>query len=548
LESWRTLAASPWIEWAQSSLDDAAFAGLDPADGTGFDLPDPLDRKLPDMTFQGERFPQAIQKVLTSAGTHTWRLDYVATGDTSKPYVSRVRFCPVGYTAAFAGAGIDVPLLRGGDADDPNTAHDFALRESAAEVCESVLVEGAPVHVETAVTWDNTDASTIAASALKPAWSNPHIYNSAAGETAAYNEQTAFMYCVNGGTSSGSPGQWAKYPAKQGDVLSPSSWLNADGASGRPFAFARTLRAIALARQQWPRVFRAWRLDTAQLGTALSGYGSAFSSVLTYPRLRAARPILAEQLQFFIYDILGGQEEANWTNEKYPIRVQIKMTADTDYHEVPQDVALRVTGDGLIWLDNLAEAADDQDHCVYAGSLLRPTGVSLKKVRLNVAMPMDHRVQAYKAGAADKSVMAAAFRSALSGPPVLYVDSPDAYREDHQVASSPSGNSTYWSGTDGTGSANAPLSRILPPGSEQKNAEYAATRRLVSVQSPHRSSSWSMIGIRPEFRAGVFLGKVKVLEAEADDADYVINGPVEVVTFDFANQETRIGNVLTVRT
>jgi len=516
-DHWRCLYGQSRLVWDLASI--TGMVGVDPATKEI----DPLDRKLPDMSFRGMAMLSAIDKTLEAVGTHGMRLAY----QEAKSYVE---FYPRGYSGLQAGRGIDIPLQRSGDADDIHTAFDFSLNEDANETHEAVLVEGDVVRVETRVKFIGT--STITASSLVPAWTTA--------------EELAFKQMIIGNNTA-TEGTWAKFPATQGDTTY-ANMLSADGASGRPYAKPRTYAAIALARMHFPRVFMAYRLQFHKSGSdqneimnnALTGRGAVvdgtyqgdFSDQNAYPRLKCTRPILPEQLQYLLRDMSTGSAIENMLRTQYPIRIQVGPS-DGVMVEASHAAGIAVTDDGLIWLQGLGETINAEQDCLYSGDYTSaPLAMARKRVWMNVAFPMDHRVFGYKdIGGVEASIFDEDYAATAYGLPLLYVDSGEAYREHHQVASHPTSSSTF-EGDDGT----APVGRILMPGSERVNAAHAADRKLAYSRHPRRSSTWRMIGIRPEYKAGTWVHDV-VLKGEGS---YRIEAPIGRVTFDFVKQETVI--------
>ena len=518
-KSWRSLHNSRRLVWDTDSLQ---ISGQDSQ--TQFD---PLDRKMPDVAFRGEKVLGAIDKTLKAAGTHGLRIQYTALSPTS--WRSRVQFYPKGYT----GLRDDevrrkvIPLQRSGSPVDINTAFAFNMHEDADEIAEAVLVEGAPVQVETSITFTNPTASDYAATSdgLKPAWTRA--------------QETAFLQGINGGAGPG-PGTYAKYPSVQGSTTLD---LTADGGGSpaRALAFARTEAAQALLRQCYPTVFRAFYADSAQI-TALFGLDAQYLGVDEYPLLLTARQIYDEQLQFALERVSGLFSGDSRIQKNFPVRIEVWGAADSAYHDVAFTKGLQQDGNSLIWLDGLADPVSGEPDSIIDGDLITdPLNVVLKKIRMNVAMPMDHRVLGYAEVDNSVSELDPGLATDLGGPPLDYIDSPDAYHEKHQFDSSPAAFAKFYAGEN---VVTTPLNRLLPPGSEQPHAEYAARRRLDVSRFPKRQSSWQMIGIRPEFRAGDWIDKVKMVNAVDSESDFDINAPIETVTYDFIDQRTVLGGLI----
>ncbi len=136
------------------------------------------------------------------------------------------------------------------------------------------------------------------------------------------------------------------------------------------------------------------------------------------------------------------------------------------------------------------------------------------------------------------------YRNQLGGPPMVYVDSPDAYHEGHQVNSVPTDFTKFYGGVDGEQLLDVPLRRLLPPGSEQPAAQFAAERKLFSMQNPERNSVWRIIGIRPEFQEGMWINQVRNINSDFDELNTDIDAPLNSVLFDFMAQETALNGVM----
>ncbi|MFQ5409628.1 MAG: hypothetical protein ACE5FI_14560 [Anaerolineales bacterium] len=517
-EHWRSLYGSTRLGWELQEILD--LHGIDPAAGA---TTDPLDRKMPDISFQGQALGLALQRTLAVTGTHDLRLRYEQTAMGGKSYLE---ISPTGYTAAYAGQGTEIRIKRGGAADDVNTAYDFQLHEDASKLRESVLVEGDVVKVEGRM-------SSTGDLRLVSGWSA--------------DEETAFKRVINGGDGAGN---YAKIPPTQGAAYDANTWVDADGTNGRPYALKRSAEAANLARQLYPAVYKAFYLDTSKLSDLLDGQGDEFKNdSQKYPRLnvKGARPILATQLQYIQRDMSSGEDVANLLREQYPVRITVNTGGQGS--DVLYSVGLRVTGDGRIWIDNLSESVNNQYSCLYAGDYeSNPMGMSIKPFRINAATVMDHRVFGYKSISYAATELADSFYAgssyaAMDGLPMQYIDSPEAYREHHQVDSYPAGNDSYYGGADGSVLSTAPLTRIVPPGSERKHAEYAAERKLALTRHVYRASSWKLVGIRPEYRAGLWISKITPIGGDSSDTPYLVEAPLLRVTWDFSAQTTICGGL-----
>lgn len=543
-QHWRSISQSgePDQENTRRLVWDLAtvtgMKGVDPMQGN---QPDPLDRKLPDMTFQGGMLGGAIKKCLTAAGTHVLKLDLTQKdGDSDSPQdvrSSRIAFAPVGYSGAGTKTKELILATSGAASANPKTVYDFQVHEDATQCASGVLVEGDRPILETSLIYEgisNTDT-------LKPGW------------TAA--EETLFLTMIKGAIDPEPTayGLLAKMPEKQGD-LDPDNLVLANGSGQRPLVEGRTAEAVRLARMVLPNVFRAFYIDSGNLDTELHGVDGIYSDESDFPILKGEtnknksyRPILPTQEQFVSTSLAAADEEASRMLTKYPIRIRVKETGG-NWQESLYTNGLRVTPDGMIWLDGIGENIDAQEACIYEGALINNAdvlSVSLKDIKINCAMPMDHRLAGY-AESAVPDLDADYLNRAINGKPMLYVDSQGAYKEIHQVDSEPASTLEFKAPVenDSDKMITAPLTRYLPPGSEKKHAQYAAERKLAYTQHVVRKSSWRFPGIRLDYRPGEWIDKVSKRDASDETGVYVIYAPIESVKMDFEAGKTIIGGIV----
>lgn len=507
---WRSLSNSPNLEWPVDSLN---ISSVDLSQAY-----DPLDRKLADITIQGGTMANAIAQVLKAVGTHGLGIRH----DSDK---SRLFFYPKQIAQPEDGNDrLQINLFRSGEVDDVNTAFDFEVYDDVTELAESVLVEGSIIHVESEFEYDPDNPTTCT---IQPEW------------TAL--EQTAFLTGIKGTDVSGT--RYATYPKVQGDT-DTTAFLTADGSGGNLKVLAGSDEAVKLLRRCFPRVFRCFSISSANAWTAgiMKGIDNIYEGAELYPYLKIPRGVLLEQAQYFT-------ENFNRLLEKLPVRVKVKTAGvdDAKGHDVTEATGLRVTPDGRIWLEGLCDTIDGQVDCIYEPalqSIVEDSTLSnwkVKKFQLNARIPLDFRVQGYGFLDGKDRALDSALARELGGPLMQYVDSPDAYVEEHQKNSTPGPNKEYYQDDD---KLTAPLNRYLPPGSEVTHAEFAAQRKLATVGAPRKSSTWHMVGIRPEYRAGLWVQKIKMIGASGNDTDYDINAPIEQVTWDFLHQRTLVGGLI----
>lgn len=553
---WRSLlpkrsTVDPLFDWSYDSIKD--MVGLDAGEsGT-----DPLDRKMADMRFQGNALLQAISDTLTTAGTHDimftaqGSFDVVGGGDDqvgvfNGKATTLVEMFEVGKTATMNNQTTysAIPLMRSGrpsDLPNVNTAYDFQLSEDSTNTRMSCMVEGDVIRTETRVTIDN---------GLLKGWSPA--------------EETAFKQVIWGDTSSSTSGlKYAKYPTglnlTNSEIPAFSTWATADGTGGKELAYAYSAEAVQLARRLFPRVFRAFYIDSAdaEISAALDGFADKFADTSEFPQGQIVRPVLPNQLQYQLADLSAGGGVENSLGAQLPIRVTVKNVQPNATEEWVDAgwTSASMLGEGLFLID-LAEQLDSTPQCIYSGHLYR-TGdglplntldCALKDLRINLAMPMDHRVYGYQdtaskfssGGISDWLYVNANYAESTGGEFLQYIDSGSTYREEHQVDSYPVDDDPLL----------GVINRILPPGSEASNAQYAAQRRLYQSQRINRLSSWKMVGIRPEWKIGQWITQVDQIAVGTGGTigfignPYKINAPIRSLVFDFHEQDTTIGGLI----
>jgi hypothetical protein len=538
---WRSLTSNPWANWDYDVAWD--MQGWDSSGAQ-----DPLDKKMPDKTFRGQRMSLALKTALDIAGTHDLQLSYTIDSDTGLD-ISLVNFLPVGFSGGETAT--QIPCVMGGVLDRSLTVHDFDVNEDASDTPMSALVDGATIHVETTIA--NYDGATtggnLVPNALIPAWTTA--------------EELAFKQIITGKQAAGdSAALYASYPPEQGQTnwvtpvsggnVGTGAWVLADGVGDAPAIRALTPEAVQYAWTIFPRVYKAFTLDSGQLIDygIMAGVDDVYSDTNTWPVLIYNRPLLPSQLQFLVNNP-GGSSLANWLKEKYPIRMQYHITGDV-FYSVPDAPSIRTTGNGVIFFEGLDSNLNGREDCIYANDLFRDTFSCYgKSILLNAAMPMDHRVQG-TASVSDLQPPLAWFVDSFvnacggTGGILRYVDSPDAYHEDHQVWSSPAPVTAFIGGTTSPTNEPTPFNRLLPPGTEQPSAMFGAQRALYGNMNPERNSVWRVVGIRPSYRAGMWIDKVVmyVNGAEQVTQDYVISAPLGSVLYDFTSQETVLGGLL----
>jgi hypothetical protein len=222
---------------------------------------------------------------------------------------------------------------------------------------------------------------------------------------------------------------------------------------------------------------------------------------------------------------------------------------------------MRVTPDGLIWLDGLAEQESGgggigpSPYCVIMGDPVNEEHydeglIKLKSMRINAAVPTDYRVR----GMASQEYsplwvgVRQAFVTRATVPRLMrYVDAGQSFKRHFQFKSYPSVSAQYYGGADGTTAsptvADDPLTRDIPPGDEAIHAEYMARRKQAQYLRPTRNASFVLMGINESWRGGSRLSYIE-LWRPTGSRFYYLNGPVMSVTHDFLTQETHVGGII----
>ena len=537
---WRSLVNSN-INWKRETI-----TGLRSVDYGDVSI-DPLDRKMPDVTFQGQALMLAIVKTLDIFGTHGMTFEYEASGsnDTKSQVVFFARekanqTSNASDPAQSQGSQDEeyddksvIPLQRSGTVSDINTAFDYQLSQDATNVIGSVLVEGDNIIMETELEWNGNEAT----STFIPSWTTA--------------EEAAFIAGIKGKVPS-SPAtgrRYAKYPSTIGDTDHANYTEIADGLGGRPLARGSTMDAVKLLRQFFPRVFRAFWIKTENLSTAVKEGVDNKLKGLTL--LDAPRPPLPRQMQYALIPALRDTTPSHRARDYLPVRVQVKSSTGllaNIFHDVTNINGLRVLGNGEIFLDGLAEELDGSDDIdkIYEGRLTSGPSINaavlevkLKLIKINIAFPHDHRVVGYYEHPEGLWEFDSQLASDLVGPPMMYIDSPGSYHEVHQIGSKPGPVDKFFKDDpDWTGQE-----RYLPPGTERAYADDHARRKIALASQLLQESLWRVVGIRPSYYVGKWIEKVKMVSPLSDEGDWLIEAPIESVTFDFLNNETIINGL-----
>lgn len=492
--TWRTLQNSAHLKWPNQS-----------------DIPGVEDNFysiMPDTTLDGKSMAGAIDALMKIAGVIDLSVSYNGSTCTMQFFATKVSSSQKEQVSAST-----IPLARGGTATDANTAFDFDLRESGIKQAAGVAVLGAPARIETSLTYD-------------PA--NPGTSTLALAFTAS--EITAFQTMVDGVLQSGT-----RYAYKPNSIPADGDWTSVtytvmDGTGSNPKILANTMAAVQLARAYLRKAWRSFKINVPNLISAsipdgVSGdfAGKAF--------LNTPRQILVEQLQRMVSEYATDK----LLKAKCQISIMVGDGAGAMYPTIAND-GLQVDDDGSLVFTGLTEEAGAATDCVYFGTLTSPVGLSMKKVTINCAFPLDFRTTGVSARS-----LAGSIDEELGGPPLVIRDDGDSYPIEHQVSSTPIPYLAKLPGVSGGSEDSVPVTRVLRD--EEARATKAAERLREQLGQPEISSQWSMIGIRSEYGVGAWIAGVQPIGSSGDDA-YQINAPIKTVLFDFDNQITVIGGLL----
>jgi hypothetical protein len=311
-----------------------------------------------------------------------------------------------------------------------------------------------------------------------------------------------------------------------------SGYVTLDGTLGKPEIRAGTPQAIAMARANFPRVGKCFRLkQSTKLFTILQ------ETFAYAPMLKAGRPISEVQLQCYY------ENEADKRGLlPYPIRVQLRVVGEADekWHDVTSNTGIRLTSDGLIYFDGLADDCGDSDDWLLDSPLegLKPASPmpAMKEMKVNLAIPLDTRPWRI-ANVEDSDPFNISGKVGTTWPTYKLIFDPKGFMYHYQFNSNPCLASFIQTGAAFPNNlALLPITRTIRD--DRSELLSHSTRRLKEFAKLNRHSSWKLIGIRPEFWAGSFIREVNLRYAEEN---YPIFHALETVTFDFINQVTVCG-------
>jgi hypothetical protein len=455
-----------------------------PADSIA-DLSEQMAKKLPDLNKRSWSLSKLLTTLCEISGIYGWAT--IPYDDTLSQIVFFPRIPPGGTTdepTEAAPGGITLDLQRDGVPADLSTMHDFHLTDDYEETLTQICAEGAPIEIECELMMgnENPDDDT-----LEKAWSP--------------TEESVFIAMIVGDNT------YAKNVSMR--VLDGSG-------DDKLCILAKSTAAIAMAQAAYPTVFRALRIKSGTpFDTIMEGYNELLKDFASH-LLKGYRPLAGDDQVQRVYD---GDTA---TDIVYQVKIQVSDVPIDEtpytYHTVNANPGLRMTPDGLIWLDGLGTAIDGTDtstDCIYYGSFqVDPYQVLCKRLKINGVILHDARIMSSKGlyDDLDPNRIAreidASWMSKGLGPAghavAADVDKADGFRWQHQVNSSPMDADTI----NGVGK---PFNREYR--TDQADIDAFAERTLKQKARIARAARYSLIGIRPDLRAGTWIESVNLLGA-----------------------------------
>ncbi|MBE7465486.1 MAG: hypothetical protein HS116_18570 [Planctomycetes bacterium] len=485
---WTQEHAARYVWWSATAPKPTYYKGnykrLDssrlhwPGNQVSFTDPD-MWRAMPDTTLHAKSHLRALCEILEQKGSHDVAL--IPEGGNAQ----RNTLIFVGRTAA-TGVHKRIDLQTAGRASDIRTAFSFTTELDASDLATSVLVEGSTPKIESEFLYVQGSSTNT----IRPSWTD--------------NEYSDWRKIIRG---DGGDGTHATVLSKRGQF--GGARVVMDGTNGNPKVEKNSSESVKLAWQHYPNVIRYWQLvsDPGDSGFStieqvLKGVGSVFTGA---PFLFMPRAPLPDQLQHWFE---SGNDQRGLI--QLPWRIQLDEDGTgTNYHEITSNAGLRIRADGIFVFDGLVEviAGPDANDLLYRSTFDifdPPATVQLKAMKLNIALQHDTRIQ----GVAELT-------DTFLDPAVLgenglqhYVFNPESYREWHQVGSRPAANSSFPKITE-AGSDPVPLTRLLHRESSQASSHAAG--RLKDKGRLKGAETWSLIGIRPDYRSGDFITGVNLV-------------------------------------
>jgi hypothetical protein len=447
------------------------------------DFSDQMTKKLPDLNKRAWYLSKLLTTLCELSGIYGWNT--IPFDSVHSQIIFFPRIAPGGTTDEPTQAppgGITLDLQREGTPSDLSTMHDFHLTDDYDETLTQIYAEGAPIEIECELTLGNLDPAD---DTLEKAWTA--------------TDESKFIDMIEGN------GTYAKNVS--GRVLDGSG---ADKLS----ILSKSTAAIDMAQASYPTVFRAIRIKKGTpFDTIMQGGTNQLLKDFEQHLLKGYRPLAGDDQVQRIHD--GNKA----TDLVYQVKIQVSSlpagVPPEDYHTVTCNPGLRMTPDGLIWLDGLGTSIDGTDtatDCIYYGCLqVDPYQALLKRIRINGVILHDARIMSSKGLYDDldpnkiaREIDPTWMKKGL-GPAghavAADLDKPDGFRWQHQVNSSPMDADTI-------DDVAKPFNREYR--TDQADLDAFAERTLKQKARIARAARYSLIGIRPDLRVGTWIESVKL--------------------------------------
>jgi len=479
---------------------------------------DPLDMKLQDCNVTNMNMLEALCEVLHKAGTHEIGTELHG----SKSYISfYARKQPSHYNS-----GVNIYVRRGGVVRESNVAIDFDLFEDATNTVDAVLVEGSEHKLETELSYDADLAAGDPkknTNTLDVAW-DPE-------------DERKFKKVIWGGDDIETLNDYAMIPSVDGGE--PDTICNGTGPSPIGPISARSSEAIAYARQLYPDVFMEFRINMknmiAQTIKVMYGLtGEEYKNEADYPIITAIRQAFDTQLTKLN---IGGED----LFARLPARIQVKTGGtwyDSRFLNGFQASAQTIRLQGLAEnLDKDDPSSPTENDCIYENSLYSTWAnnekpydlVTVKSIKINLAIPLDHRVEGYRELSQYNNSQLHYSLATEFGGRVMAAELNPAYLHEYRKNSYPK-----------------PGAKLGDTDIEnnQQDIDWTAYRTLNRSQYTDKRSNWIFPGINLAYKPGGWVKSIKVIEGSGSDRDYPVYGLIPSVVYDFLNQITRTGGIL----
>jgi hypothetical protein len=423
-----------------------------------------MHQKLPDLPLNGWMAAGIMDKACEMCGAYGWR----AVPSNTQNAIEFFRRTQVDYTNEPDEAppeGVPIQLQRAGTATDSNTAYDFHVSDDYRKTITQLTVDGAPPEIEAELSYTGVAGDTL-----------EYVHSAA--------ELTAFKAIINGN---------GKNAVVNGLVIAD--------------VLANTRAAYELAKHEYPQVGALRIKHGAALETILSGYNAELAGKYGLDVLEIARPIAAE-----LFSRIGT------TDARYAIRIQVDDTNDgNSWHTVQSDPGLRVQDDGTIILSGLMSDEVGSDSLYVFLMTVETNSVLFKHIKMTVVIQHDARcTSTVGVRSSDTFSGRAADPNSITGeldptwceqatgpaeyilatdrdPDMVRQDDDGAFRMQHRVAS------IYSDGVTSTSDAYR---------DDQTDLDKHGDRRFKDKARVARAQQWKMIGIRSDYRVGMYIGSM----------------------------------------